>query len=451
MNRPTIDVEELLEMADEALAAGDTQGAISILRKAVNVAPLRKDVRNQLAMVLEGTPVKRRARATAPVQEYVPAAGVTGTGHELESDYAGSVDFEEIEEAPRVSIEDVARRAFASASEKTQRAGEATRRLSNLLQNGFSNLTSFRFAREAAVERTPASVVDDVSAQEQVFQPESELQSFFDRTVEDETFDEAESDGAEPEMERLVRPAPVSRKSASTTKSAKKSSGRATDVEDVLAAGVGGFIEAISRVEKSRFVYAFVYTVLIGFFGYACFDVSKKFPAGTGSGQLAAASLAFDGAVVQQPELDIVKLRAEVAKLKDAREYQQADDMLKNEIEALKSQLVSGKILTSRDVTRRNLIELLDMQGEVRLTASQFGGSVASYEEALKVMPDNSMIQLHLANALFYQGTQGTLNDEVRRESLSKADSLLTGLRVKDAGNASVNQLQELVREKRKQ
>src|SRR5690606_33806695 len=118
MNRPTDELENLLSMADDAMADNDFDTAVGILREANSIAPLRRDIRNRLAVALE--------RAPGPIKSKPAVAS------ERAPSFSEDIYFEEDEpslEADRGEYEGaaagvdqisgVARKAFKAASGTT--------------------------------------------------------------------------------------------------------------------------------------------------------------------------------------------------------------------------------------------------------------------------------------------------------------------------------------------
>ncbi len=441
MNRPTIDVDDLLELADEAINAGDEAEAVAILRKAATIAPLRRDIRNRLALVLEGTPVTvkpaRRKRATPQTVTF-------------EDDPPEYGEFEQSPDAlstGRDSISQIARKAFDAAAQHKAKASDATRRLTNLLHTGLDSWKSSMTAapNTAAKPRADEPAVT-ATAQSIVFRPEEELKQYLERAAPDnpsginELYD---SELDEADTSRITKPAAVSRKASRSATSTKIPVKRPTDVEDVLAAGIGGFIEAFGRMNKGKLVYALIYIGLIGSFGYACFDVSRKFPA------LEVTVPNVQTASLTGPALDVSTNPMSSEEALEKSKALVAEGKLTDAIVLLRAQLDSGRLLHNRDLLRVELASLLNVQAEDHLKANRLADSVKSYREALSYLSTDARLQLRLANALYYLGEMGTGADSEKDKALAEANTVISALIKGDSQNIQAHRLQALVHDAR--
>ncbi len=449
MNRPTIDVDDLLEMANEAIAEGDFVQAVTILRKATTVAPLRKDIRNRLAIALEGTPVPRKGsqrRDSSMEVEHAPSHYETSVAV-----YPSPEAIDEVGSREAISL--IAKKAFDAAAGQTARAGVATRNLTNLLHQGIqtwkSSLNDVTTAQPTAprtdkLDFNPGLRVSDAT-QAGVFGPETDLESYLNRanpgenlqvagsaTIEIEDDDNFASEGAI----RLTRPTTTaSKKSAAKG----KASARNTDVEDVLAAGIDGFIEVLRRANKQKILFGIVYVALGALFSYACFDVSKKFPAVD----------TIPGSQVQTASLGTLNLSEATTNgeaISSAKRLA-AEGNAADAINILKSQLESGSLLKNRDQIRIELATILNKQAEKHLTNNRLRDSVAMYREALQILPADAALQLRLANALYYMGTLGDLDETGKSTALSDAEKTLKSLASKAGDNLQTHRLLGLVHE----
>lgn len=411
MNRPTIDVEELLDMADEALLAGDVQEAVGMLRKASSVAPLRKDIRNKLAVVLE-----RGGSGNAPAvtQSWVDDSIASGFADDADS---------EVEN--RESLAQFARRAFEAASAQSSKAGVATRRLTNILQTGLSSWKNLRAdeAKQPVAEAVPSNV----------FEPEQDLQAYLDRvrySEAEDIDDELDNEVAEPEVSRITRPSTDSQKEARSAP--RKKSGRPSEVEDVLAAGIGGFIEAAGKLSREKLAYSVVYTLMIALFAYACFDTSRKF-APSGTGVLAGRGATASASAFAAQAMPVTEQAREHVRNK---EFAQAIALLQGSLE-------SGTTLAEREPLRAELAATYNVQGEEWLKSNKIDQSVESYRQALKYAPADVDLQIRLANAIYYYAL--TQDGTSKKESLREATDILTKCLVTRPGEVQAHRLLAMV------
>jgi len=446
MNRPTTEVDELLDLADEALAEGDSPAAINFLRQATKIAPLRRDIRNRLALALEGTPVApppARRRVAAPSEDHVDFEDFALSEADSPATSSRSVSGMD-------ALKGIVDQAFAAASDQGQKAKSATRNLTSILHQGLetwrSSLASRGVAEEPVADASPAA-----SAQDSVFQPERDLQEYLERAeaatapLTDVGFDDADEEAPQEEVARVVRPASTSRKTSRTTTIKKQ---RPRDVEDVLAAGIGGFIEAIAQANKRKIAYGCVYFAMVAFFGFACFDVARKFPGGSGIGQeqaegvnVATASLGIPG-----QKLSVYSSSAEAIAAANALV---AEGKRTQAIAVLTSQLESSGLLANRDQLRVELATQLNLEGEEKLRNNQFAASVAAYKQAAAMLPNDVSLQVRLANALYYQATMDKMSSSEKAGLLKEAEALLTPLSTAGTGDVQMDRLLALVYEGR--
>lgn len=452
MNRPTSNVDDLVEMADEAIAESDFSQAVNILRKAAAVAPLRKDIRNRLAVALEGTPVPRKASKSREVMRFedsdLKVHFDDGLSYDGESKAQG-------DGSGREAIGLIAKKAFDAAAGQTARAGVATRNLTNLLQHGIQTWKSSLIDQVKITEPTPYNPVKAVknpvlhvsdTTRAEVFGVESELVDYLNRTNSTTGHPDVEIDGEGHEAahhtflrDSVRETSPASGKKSGRPTSGKKTGARQTDVEDVLAAGIDGFIEALGRANKRKIAFTTVYVALGAFFTYACFDVSKKFPA---VNTLAGESVM----TASMGHLNLAQATTNDEAIIHAKKLTE-DGKVSEAIAILKAQLESGILLKNRDQIRVELATLLNSQAEAHLTNNRMSDSVSAYREALKILPADAALQLRLANALYYMGTLSDSDQTTKQTALSDAKTTLKALVSKASDNLQTHRLLGLVHE----
>lgn len=477
MNRPTDELENLLSMADEAMADGDFESAVGILREATSIAPLRRDVRNKLALALERAPAGSHGNHASTRSHHAPEPSpVEEPQHapepqELPSFSTASVAFEDFDDddgevdedyLPSVTvpvasgpggveqISDVARKAFKVAAGTTSRAGVATRNLTNLLQTGIQSWKSSlvdqvqaaRASENAVRQDQGAAAVAGASPEAGLFKADKDLDAYLNQPLsatvssfQRHHAEETEADPA-PETDKVTRSAPVSRK-ASRAGSTKKSTSRPNDVEDVLAAGIGGLIEVVARTDKKKFVYAGVYMLMGGLFAFACFDSTRKFPgvqAVPAVRSVEAASMnALDFSVSSGNVIEEARQLAQMGKPTQA-------------INLLKNGLVTGQH-SSADKIRIELAAQLNTLAEAKLRNNQLTESADLYRNAVIVLPNDQALSLRLANALYYQGVMGKTSADEREAALKEGLEIVQGLASKGSDNVQVYRVLALLHE----
>ncbi len=451
MNHPTDELENLLSCAEEAMADEDYDQAVIILRQASHVAPLRRDVRNMLAMALQGAPAstpRKKKKAVAPVA--TPAPVVYFEPSEYPDDHEPD-DFYGDEPDNRYSaqqISEVTQSAFRAAADTTARVGAQTgSAISSLLQTGIKNWKS-SFSQLSSL-RKPAPQVDSGatvgSAEAQLFTHSRDIEEIMGPAPEASSVqmyrplqEEPVVADEEPEVERVVQPAKTARKEARSSSLKPKSKSRPTDMEDVLAAGFGSLIEAAGNADKKKIGYAGIYLMLAVLFGYACFDAAKKFPeveTVPGMGSVASASIgALDLSAVSTSPV------AEARRLAGSGQAEAA-------VNLLKANLLDGKMHPANDPIRIELATQLNAIAEDKLRKSELKESVIHYREAVGVMPDDSGLALRLANSIYYYVTMGSLNSNEKSAVIKEGLGILDKLVARGSDNVQVYRLRALLQD----
>lgn len=477
MNRPTDELENLLSCADEAMAEGDFSEAVVILRQAARVAPLRRDVKTRLALALDGAPAQPRSQKQREPQrrdalmnfvESTPEPSLLGAAPE--SDFPDdSISTDQITET--------ARKAFRAAADTTARATVAGRKLTNLLQNGIQGWKSSLMGGNEAATAASAVREEDPgastnSAEAGIFLTDAELDSFIavapaaarsaalmspapeaeppvleiassystytppaSEPLAAETDSLPEAEEAAPPAAPIIKAAPASKRTGRAP--ARKHASRPSDVEDVLAAGLGSFVEAILRADKKKIAYACTYAGMAALLAFACFDASRKFPgvqAVSGAPAVATASLgSLDlSSVTTTPVIEARNLAA-------AGKHAEAITLLKNK-------LLDGTVRPANDPIRIELATQLNAAAEEKLRGNFLKESVNLYREAVGVMPGDSGLSLRLANSLYYLATMGNAAAE-KKTSIKDGLEILDELVARGNGNLQVYRLRALFQE----
>lgn len=450
MNHPTDELDDLLSCAEEAMADGDYDQAVIILRQANHVAPLRRDVRNMLAMALQGAPAstpRKKKHAAPPVSKPAPVVYFEPSEypdeHELD-DYYGD-DQDSRHSAQQIS--EVTQNAFRAAADTTARVGAQTgSAISSLLQTGLKSWKS-SFLSQISSLRKPAQQVDAGatvgSAEAQLFTHSPDIEQIMGPAPEASSVqmyrplqEEPVLAEEEPEVERLVQPAKTVRKEARSSSSKSKS--RPTDMEDVLAAGFGSLIEAAGNADKKKIGFAGIYMTLAVLFGFACYDAAKKFPEVEmvpGMGSVATANIgALDLSAVSTSPV------AEARRLAGSGQPEAA-------VNLLKANLLDGKMHPANDPIRIELATQLNGIAEDKLRKSELKESVIYYREAVGVMPDDSGLALRLANSIYYYVTMGSLNSDEKSSVLKEGLGILDKLVARGSDNVQVYRLRALLQD----
>lgn len=449
MNHPTDELENLLSCAEEAMADGDYDQAVIILRQASHVAPLRRDVRNMLAMALQGAPAstpRKKKKAATPVATAAPVEFYeTSEYPDTEPD-----DFYEEEQESRYSaqqISEVTQNAFRAAADTTARVGAQTgSAISSLLHTGLKSWKS-SFLSQISSLRKPVQQVDTGatvgSAEAQLFTHSRDIEEIMGpapaagsvqmyRPLQEEPAVEDE----EPEVERLVQPAKTVRKEARSSSTKPKS--RPTDMEDVLAAGFGSLIEAAGKADKKKIGFAGIYMALAVMFGFACYDAAKKFPdveMVPGTGTVTTANIgALDLSAVSTSPV------AEARRLAGSGQAEAA-------VSLLKANLLDGKMHPATDPIRIELATQLNAIAEEKLRKSELKESVIHYREAVGVMPDDSGLALRLANSIYYYATMGSLTSDEKTSVIKEGLGILEKLVARGSDNVQVYRLRALLQD----
>lgn len=459
MNHPTNEVDDLVSMAEEAIADEEFSEAIGILRRAKSIAPLRKDIRGLLATALAGVP----SRPTTENRKTVPDSAITQRNNEphfaFQDEPLPSYLQEEYVEIPSgpEAVADVARKAFRAVADTTSRAGTASRQLSNLLSNGFQNWKSSMFSHEstAALSAAPLAAArlqttDAVSevTEAGIFAAPEELDQYLPPSSASISHFPAGSPTvsqfeAIEEPAHIEEPAPPAQPASKTRKRTNSSPGRKsntgpTDVEDVIAAGIGGFIDAIGRADKKKIAYGAVYFAMGALFTMACIDVSKKFP---------AVSAVQSGKPVQAASMGGLDLTPAIREypLEEARALAKAGKSAEA-VEVLRTALAT-RLQPNAEQLKSELGAQLNLLAEEKLRSNQLPQSSDLYRQAVEVLPNDDSLRLRLANALYYQAIMDPTGGATQKDLLSEATELLEKLASKNSTNLQVYRVLALVHE----
>lgn len=373
MNHPTTEVDELLSLANEALEDGDTVQALQALRSAGRLAPLRKDIKNEIARILEGSLVPSskspaKKRRMQPVQE-------------IDLPDTDTVSFKD-------TLEEVAQKAFKFASEGTT---ATTSKLTNLVSEG---LKSLRFSHKnqisdpaARFEKQPIEFGDQT-----ILNSNAELNEYLER--EAEYYDDEEL----AEEEQL----------ASNTKMKSPRSGKkpkpARAVEDVLSDKMFQTFQQLAAADRIKLGLTASYIALLVFTGFACYKVGQTFPAiRMGGAAVATETINLDAVSSTSPGSNVTALVLDTDPLQEANALLAAGNT-GEAITVLQSSLSAGLPKATLTNVSSELSKLLAQRGADNLKTNKFQESIADYRKALELDPHNHTLMLHLGNALYYAG-----------------------------------------------
>lgn len=404
MNHPTNEVDDLYELANEAAACHDFEQAVIFLRKALEIAPLRKDVRRALAAALaqnkfpSSTDAPARSFAPAPPPRPAEKAAVAAAPPALAHDTSG---------AKSLWIRPQANIKSGSAP------GGSGRNLSTATHGSLS----------LALQESEAELdIDDFE-------------------------EDSSSELLEPHDPALEN-APL----AAPRKSNRKRVAGGKDFEDFIAELIESLGRLFSSTNRPRIFHGMAYAAAIIFVCTACYTTSREF--GTDLADKAAAAYAGEedkkssshrlllggtgvGHVVPngsdrltaQQEADTVnKARSLLSK----GQYDAA-------ISLLKPGFQSGIRTPGRQETRSILAQAYDAHGTTQLTRGEIENAVETYREAVKLLPNDYSYRLHLANALYHLGNSRN------RETLKTAEEAIqiaSELIKLDPSNVNAHQVQ---------
>lgn len=364
MNHPTGEVEELHDLAMEAMACDDYPQAVIFLKKALGIAPLRKDLRAKLAQALA-------REHKAPDTAGLPASPA-------------------IEPDPLPS-----RPTWTPSSKSGARVNPAAQISSRGIQvHAHGNLAV------------------PIEFEEEPMMMESELSDVYSRDNENSISEEnAEpSAPATPKRSRSVRRAQATR-----------------DLEDAIASLLEMTGRTVGKITGTQVAYAASYLLTVGFIATACVYTARTFsdviatPASstlaqapvadvpTSEASLAPSLSAAPPPPVTPRKLDLGPTEEEILK--------QGQDLVRKgnyreAVQLLEPALESGNRTVTRDKIRDTVAEAWRRRGTDEVKKGKMSDAVASYRSALKASPSVTANSLHLANALFYLGQEAKSSKE---------------------------------------
>jgi len=353
MNHPTDEVDELYELAQEALACEDYPQAIIFLKRGLEIAPLRKDLRRALADAL--------ARDTA--------AGTLSTSNSTVAD-------------PRT-----VKSTAATAAGPPQASGSTWMRPSRA-----KSTTAISTPRIAPTPRTHGSL---------------------SLALDEEDFDLAEAaevETPEPETRFPDRTDRVEEPSTKTPATRRRSR-RTREFEDVLADLLENLGTLFTPHNRVRMAHGTAYAAVALFIGVACYNSQIKF--GPQLERYASTQAKPPVASVPTPEPrllmgsvaspELAPVIEDTTVLNDAQQQFNGGNF-DEAIGLLTPVVQTGARTPYRDSAKQLLAKAYDAKATRKLKDGAVSTAVEAYREAVKLAPADSGFRLHLANALYYAG-----------------------------------------------
>jgi len=509
MNRPTGEVEELLALADEAMADGSFTEAVGILRQAANVAPLRRDIRQKLAAALAGAPpaapppVRKRRQLTVQTPAPQPAPVTDFDLEDLERAHEIALDTEEyVEEyaddageelrfpaaekrsAPSHSarerfevpvyddgpddnsdhLAEVARKAFKAAAGTTARASVATRHLTNLLNSGIQSWKSSLMeqiqsqkAASAAQQpvRASADTVGDAT-EAGLFTPRQELETYITRPVSAAPV--AFSAPAADDLDLAEAAAEEETEADATDRMVRP---RSREVSQKAASSSTG--KGRSRSRRQTDVEDVLAAGFGSFFEAIARVEKKKFVYASVymimAGLVALACYDISrkfpevraitpASAVQSASLGELDLSSESFgnPIEEAQRLAKQGNRTQA-IELLRTKLAAGVSSVGVDKLKIELASQLNAEAEENLRNNNLPQSAALYRQAVELLPGDSNLSLRLANALYYQAIMSQANTAEKAKTLGEARQILESLVGRGTDNVQAYRLMALLHE----
>ncbi|MGI8905073.1 MAG: tetratricopeptide repeat protein [Candidatus Sumerlaeaceae bacterium] len=392
MNHPTDEIEELYLLSKEAVACEDFKQAAAFLRRAIELAPLRKELRAELARVL--------AYEEEQVSLDEPAIfarrsvyGDSGWSSPTALAPAGTSTRSAVRTVPSTALATAMRGPVGTAAVTSgTRHSVAERPRVSVRTEGNVNLH---------LDEEPISFSDS----EDLEAMEESARSALHRLLEEE--------------DEQVERAPVN-----TRKRNRRSRliQEPSSLEDWLAGGFERSILLLKKTHPARFAYGSCYFVLAIFVAAACIQSKRVF--GKQSG-IVARSAKHDNVTtrVQQSSMAMPSLFSSTAApvgpteeevLAKGREYV-ASRKFDSAIVVLEPAMQSGTRTASRDLIRQTLAQAYDGKGTAELQQSNLSAAVRLYRQAANLLPASGLYQLHLSNALYYEGVDSSGADRLAK------------------------------------
>jgi tetratricopeptide (TPR) repeat protein len=424
------EVDRLIDLALQAEQGGDIIAAIDLLKRAAAVAPLRTDVRENLARLLEES-ASRAPGNDAPPSRMQRAGRTSSLSHETSGRFERGTDSSagDVDDQPR-------RTGLASAGQRPPIDDADTLSGSEALRS--SDVRRLGAQAEPFAQRTSRKTASS--------SPEDD-----DFTRPQQPFVDAVSPSSEP---RSDTPPVRRRRESPGTRSTKRAQAQASNADDLLSriaetrdrAEEASWLPTLSARAKASIV---LYLVLLSFVGVSSGVTYRKFFGVHGRTQesLAASESKSPGTVVASPAPSPAKSTTDAETpqvLRLARDYiaqkryEDAATLLTNQLER-----VSDAGL--RSAVQEELARAYDLSGTALLEKNKLLQSVTAYEKAVKLAPTKAVYLLHLANAHYYCGT--LLGSDDARRYLEMAEREVSQVLQLEPRNLDAYQLQASLHE----
>jgi tetratricopeptide (TPR) repeat protein len=399
MNHPTDQVDELVLLSQQAVACDDYEQASLFLKRALEIAPLRKDVRAELARVL---------------------AHDGGTVHSaaMEVDHAPETTWSR----PRASVP-------AMANETRSALRPLPTMAPSTAMRGRVDSASMAYSREDATPTRPrVSVRTEGNVNLQL---EEEPVSFSEPAVHTERYMEMPRTSLhrlledDEDEDQFLPPPPAAPKRRRRSKLVNQG----PTLEDWIANFVEAGARTFKQMHPARVGYAVCYLVLAVFVTLACFKTHKLFgnQAGkhttakklkldvTSEASVSVPSL-LSSVPVPPPSPTEAEILAQGQLFVSAKKYDEAIKVLEPAMNASANSVLQEKM-------RETTALAYDSKATQLLQKNVSRPAVDAYRKAVALQPAAAIYSVHLANALYYQarGLTGRAANESLLESVKVA------------------------------
>ena len=407
MNRRNDPVEELVDGAREAVHDENYEHAISLLREANRLAPMRQDIRQFLAAILEGTsaesetpmnlrePAAVRANETAPAPAaFRPERGMALNAKLRFSDSPGNASGEEDSTPfPTRRVDSLKASRSPDADEEASRAEPSA---------DSDGVLKFSLARRLAqAQEIPAQSGAHAA---EPFVPYSEMRGLADPSVCDAAGESA-----------TIR----DRRKRGRPGTASEETGERAPVD---GDGAGSRLLRFPPPSARFVAFASVYTCIALFVVAASVVTHRRFFRTAGHHQATTAASPSTTHRSEKPQ-SAASDRTEEEIIRLAGDYfqnERFDDCIALLSRAVKS---GGPTATTQRMSGL-LASAYEARGTRQLLANQIAESAKSYEKAVDLSPENPDYALRLGNAYFYCAT--SLGNSTAKSYYNKSLKMLT-------------------------
>lgn len=398
MNRRTDDVDELLGLAREAVHDEEFAAALSYLREAHSIAPLRQDVRRLLATILEEASVE-----DAPLPSYPDPDEETATEeYQEEEALADPETGEDLEESDEAEMPETAAQIFSPAPVRRDFRAAA-------LCGRDAPRTPLEIHEPMAVAVEPQA--EPVHVEETRTEGRSFFKPFTIKLVH-----KTQPPSPEPAAPVRERINPI------VEQPERKSRSGRTVKQPVIEEPMNDpdAADAIALHQSRMIAQAVAYGMMIGFLGLSSGFSYYKFYHVPSPPKPTVVAVPKETAKASKSESSS-RTQDEIIRL--ARDYI-SRDRLNDAIALLEPAAKPGSPVQQRDQVIGLLASAYDARGTKLLETNQMEESISFYKKAQELMPTKADYAVHLGNAYFYCGT--LLGGDKAQKYLEDAAAVLT-------------------------